>query len=193
MKLEKIVLLLINNYMPEEKNTFYKDWKDIGYKQYQINSSGMIRSVDKVLKNGKNSTMLRKGRILKTYPTNSGYLMASLSASHKSFYIHRLVVENFIRKIKPGEEVNHKDGNKLNNKLSNLEIMTISENKIHSYKILGQKPHNLKLTKQKADVIRKKYASGNFLQKELAKLYNVSPMVISRIINNIQYEYRSTN
>lgn len=54
-------------------------------------------------------------------------------------YVHRLVYETFIGAVPDGLEINHKDGNKLNNALDNLEAITHQENIKHSYKVLKRK------------------------------------------------------
>lgn len=51
-------------------------------------------------------------------------------------YVHRLVYETFIGSIPDNYEINHKDGNKLNNSVDNLELLTHKDNIIHSYKVL---------------------------------------------------------
>ena len=51
------------------------------------------------------------------------------------YFLHRFIAEYFLPKVKGKEFVNHKNGNKLDNRLSNLEWCTKSENAIHSYKI----------------------------------------------------------
>ena len=54
-------------------------------------------------------------------------------------YVHRLVYETFVGPIPEGLEINHKDGNKLNNTVANLEATTHQKNIEHSYKVLKRK------------------------------------------------------
>ena len=67
----------------------------------------------------------------------SGYYGVTLSnkIGYKAKYIHRLVAETYIPNTKNKECVNHKDGNKLNNSVDNLEWVTHKENVIHAYRI----------------------------------------------------------
>ena len=75
------------------------------------------------------------GHILKPGLKRSGYYEISLKNAdgHKSFLVHRLVAEYFIPKREGANEVNHKDGDKLNNDVSNLEWVTRNENLRHAY------------------------------------------------------------
>ena len=59
---------------------------------------------------------------------------------YKKYFIHRLVAEIFIPNPENKREVNHKDGNKHNNSVNNLEWVTTSENRIHAYKSGLQTP-----------------------------------------------------
>lgn len=62
----------------------------------------------------------------------------------KKFLIHRLVGTYFLDNPEDKPCINHIDGNKLNNCVSNLEWVTYAENEQHSHKVLGKKPHNCK-------------------------------------------------
>lgn len=72
---------------------------------------------------------------------NHGYYSIDLYKNNKrkTFLFHRLVAETFIPKIKGKEYVNHKNGNKLDNSLSNLEWCTQKENVQHSFDVLRHK------------------------------------------------------
>jgi len=78
-----------------------------------------------------------KGKILKYYVQNSGYQVIKLHKNKKGHHklIHRLVAETFIDNPNNKPEVNHKDGNKQNNKVENLEWVTPSENRKHAIEL----------------------------------------------------------
>lgn len=108
-------------------------WKDIkGYEGlYQISNDGHVR---RILKNGETKPVKNKDGL---------YYTVSLSKNgrYTSFNVHRLVAETFLgmpedRKM----EVNHKDGDKHNNNLSNLEWVTPTENHIHALEVLKHFP-----------------------------------------------------
>lgn len=81
---------------------------------------------------------------LKTYTINSGYLVLKLydaNGHKKSHLVHRLIASAFLPNPEGLEQVNHKDGNKANCKLSNLEWVTCKENRKHA-KDTGLWVHN---------------------------------------------------
>lgn len=144
--------------MLQVKTELYHDnfqneiWKDIrGYKGlYQISSSGKIRSVDREITQEKDGTVFTrkmKGRELKTGILNSGYQVVWLSKNGivKALTIHRLVAKAFIPNPQNKKDINHIDGNKTNNKASNLEWTTRSENVKHSHEFLERKSNGRKI------------------------------------------------
>ena len=113
-------------------------WKDIEeYKGlYQVSNLGNVRSLDRLVKAGYNNKQNKKGRRLTKLSNQKGYLVVKLSKENhgKRILIHRLVAKAFIPNPENKPQVNHIDGNKENNNVSNLEWCTNSENQIHAYK-----------------------------------------------------------
>jgi len=99
----------------------------IGFEnQYEVSNTGDIKNV-------------KSGRILAKSIMGSGYYKADLWSfgKRRQTSIHRVVAGAFLGIPVDGMEVNHKDGNKLNNHVSNLEWVTKSENEQHSREVLG--------------------------------------------------------
>lgn len=104
-----------------------EEWKTIeGYENYEVSNFGNIRSLNY---NSQNIIKLLKPAIC-----SSGYygVALCLSGKAKTFLIHRLVGIYFIENTENKLEVNHKDGNKLNNYYTNLEWCTRLENAKHA-------------------------------------------------------------
>ena len=113
-------------------------WKDIdGFDNiYQVSNLGKVRSKDRIVvawNNTKNdySSKRIKGKILKQSIRN-GYYSVTLTKERISCSVHRLLATTFIDNQENKETVNHKDGNKLNNHLSNIEWATYKENTQHA-------------------------------------------------------------
>src|SRR5580704_4483135 len=79
----------------------------------------------------------KKGKILKCGPRKDGYCLLKLYYNYEyhAIYFHQLVMELFVGPCPENKEINHIDGNKSNNKLSNLEYITRSQNMNHAYKL----------------------------------------------------------
>ena len=118
----------------EEKTI--EEWQDIiGYECiYKISNLGNIESYDRVLKNH-NGSYLFRSRKINSFISKLGYAKVhlSLNGKHKEFSVHRLIAKAFIPNLENKPEVNHIDGNKLNNSISNLEWCTRSENLQHAW------------------------------------------------------------
>ena len=106
------------------------EWKDInGFEgKYQISEDGRVRSIGRVVKN-KCGTMTVNERILKPWIDTWGYKNVCLCNDGKcqSKKVHRLIAEAFVPPYS-GEQVNHIDGDKLNNSIENLEWCTNNYN-----------------------------------------------------------------
>jgi len=127
----------------------YMIWKNIkGYEgQYMISDSGEVKSLKRQC-NKWDGMRLVNERILKLIIDNKGYCRVNLSneGKHKLTQVHRLVASAYIPNIKHLPCVNHIDGNKINNNLSNLEWVSYKENTRHMIDIL----HKLKGNPQKS-------------------------------------------
>lgn len=164
-------------------------WKEIKDFPYSVSSTGLVRN---------NLTEL----ILKGSKNQKGYLMVDLKyrGRRKNITVHTLVALNFIGERPDGFQINHIDGIKTNNSVENLEYVTPSENCIHALKSglvpnrkYSGKPRNQNLTRleknlkisklTELDVVEIKICLKASLisQKELAKIFNISPAIISEI------------
>ena len=107
-------------------------WKPIkGYEGlYEVSNYGRIRSFDTYRKGRNGSIRFCKGRILKFHTHQQGYLYVGLwkNNKHKTYKVHRLVAQAFLPNPHNYPCVNHKDENKTNNNVDNLEWCTYEYN-----------------------------------------------------------------
>lgn len=155
--------------------------KDIvGYEGlYRVHDSGEVES-------------LRSNKFLKASRSTFGYLYVNLSfkGNVKHCYVHRLVAEAFIPNPSNKPQVNHIDGDKLNNHASNLEWVTYSENNRHAYstglKGTGEKNKLSILTN--AQVLLARENPGGLTDAQLAKLFNVTQGTICSAVTGRTYK-----
>lgn len=152
-----------------------------GYEHlYEVASTGRVRSVDRMVLNTRTGRCYPKGGAY-MHPTKAanGYMVVNLKGRTK--YVHRLVVEAFVGSIPPKMDINHKNGNRTDNNLQNLEICTRRENILHSFRVLGRKgnhaPTFMKAVLQMQDgIIVGRYPSA----REAERKTGVSHKRISR-------------
>ena len=169
-------------------------WKEIkAYRDtYEVSNYGRVRKKPRIGARGYHV----HGNIKKQRENSNGYLRVSMRIGdkEKEYFVHRLVAELFIPPIPGKTFVNHKDGNKHNNHVSNLEWCTKSENQKHALKTglykpnapRGEKHWGTILTWDMVREIRRIYKKGDkfFGQCALARKYNTSQANIYSIVNN---------
>ena len=144
-------------------------WKTAkGYKgRYQVSSLGRVRNKDE--------------KVLAAYIRNGySYVKLYKKGERKEWASHRLVAVSFMSNKKNKPVVNHLDGDRLNNKLSNLEWATFSENSKHAYATGLQTPQrgsdnkSSVLTKEQVVAMREMYSLDLFSYKTIGDLFQVS-------------------
>lgn len=129
----------------------------------------------------------KTGRKLK-FDKSSNYYRVQLGKYSKKESVHRIVATLFIPNNKNNPCVNHINGDKLDNRVENLEWCTYSENEIHSRDVLkkeyakGFKLPQTKISKEKSSKIRQLFETGRYTKAELGRMFNVSRKAIYRHI-----------
>lgn len=139
---------------------------------------------------------LRKGRTIKPALNKDGYACVSLTKDNqaKSFRVHRLVAKEFIPNPDNKPEVNHLNGKKSDNWLTNLEWCTCKENREHALKLglhaTGERVKSSKLTEEQVKEIKDICIPGDceFGVTALARKYKVNRSTISNIIHGRQWK-----
>jgi hypothetical protein len=154
------------------------------FENYAVDEQGNVFSLPKKTRKGT--------RILKYNIANNGYAMLDLckDGNIKRFLVHRLIAETLLPNPDNKPQVNHKNGNKLDNRIENLEWNTRSENQKHAIQIglrtaNGEKNSQSKLTEQEVLYIRESKEKGSILAKKL----NISHPTICDIRKNRSWKH----
>lgn len=162
------------------------EWRDIPslVGLYKASNLGEIWSV-------------RKRKKICLWPDRVGYLRFNISRNCKirKMFVHRAIMEAFVGPCPEGFQVNHRDGEKSNNRIDNLEYVTPLQNMTHASKtglrppsMMGENNYTAKLTNEEVLRIRELKRMGS-KTKALAKMFNVSIGTISSIVANRKWRH----
>lgn len=171
-------------------------WKDIkGYEGlYQVSNLGRVKSLDIVDRLGRK----HKSNIKYQNDNGNGYLIVNLkhNGKQKNHLVHRLVAEAFIENPENKKEVNHIDGDKLNNRVDNLEWVSRSENLKHAFKLgLNKNLKGINHPKFKLTIEQVKFIKENAIPHDpeysfenLGRKFNISSTVVKKIYYQLELE-----
>ena len=166
------------------------EWRDVvGYEgRYKVSNHGDICS-------------LITGKTLRPGKQSRGYLSVGLydgssPKKQRSLLVHRIVTEAFLGKAPDSIQVNHKNGNKSDCRLENLEYVTQSENMQHAFATglnrarRGEESHNARLTNDQAAKIKQLFAEGRLgrgkgkvSKAELCRQFGVTQRAIYSVVH----------
>ena len=136
---------------------------------------------------GKTQTIHCKQR--RAEHTAGGYLQVRVTIDGVRIHAlaHRLVWKHFRGEIPEGMQINHINGNKKDNRIENLEVVTPSQNMKHAFRTglkdqHGESNPSAILTDKDVKEIRSTYASNKMTQAEIAEKYQVAHQTISKIV-----------
>lgn len=155
---------------------------------YFVRDDGMIWSIS-------------RGRFLSPYKTNKGYPCVTFNGVKRT--VHRIVAEAFLPNQYGLPTINHKNGDRTDNRISNLEWCSYSANNQHAWdmkremrtsdlstKSIGSKNRQSKLTETAVAEIRKRFVSNTKgLKSALAKEYGVSVGAIKQVVAGTSWKH----
>lgn len=159
-------------------------WKQIpDFPLYVCSPSGTIKN-------------RKRDKVLRPTKDKNGYkrILLCRNGYHKNIAVHRVVALTFLDNPNNLPQVNHIDGNKINNNVSNLEWCSNYNNIHHAInngliKVKNENNPNAKLKKKDVIAIREWFASGRYNKSELARAFGVSRTLIRYIIQQKIWRY----
>ncbi len=164
-----------------------EEWRPVwGFEgKYEVSNQGRLKNVQE----GAGHVT---GRILKPGLNLGGYLQCDLGAYGGRHSLHLLVMQAHVGQKPEGLEINHKNGNKTDNRLENLEYCTKSENDLHKTRVLGtgrgESHGNAKITEDDVREIRRLAADG-ITQREIAKRFNLTHPNVGYIVRRTAWSH----
>ena len=169
-----------------------------GMEFYEVSSNGLVRSIDRIVPyratGKKDSQKTLKGKVLsQTRNPVNGYMYVHLGRGNIRS-VHSLVTEAFLGDRPDGFVVRHKNGNREDNRLENLEYGTSFQNYedslSHGTACVGEGHPQSKLTSNEVLLIRKRARGGESMSK-IALDVNVSYLTVSNIVHRKTWRWLS--
>lgn len=174
---------MAKKYIDADRSFQNEEWRTCPYNSnYEVSDIGRVRNK-------------RRGNIISQRVNHCGYATVTLGepgfAHGKTKRVHRLVAEAFIPNPNNKLEVNHIDGNKLNNVPTNLEWVTSKENMNHALNNGLRTPWEYKHTIVKKEQLVEIHGLRRLglTYEEIGKIMGVCPSAISHRIRHNSYEY----
>ncbi len=165
-------------------------WKDIkGYEgYYQVSNLGRVKSLKRKASLGRGYYRIITNRIMRIHKNNYGYEKISLSKNgkDKECSVHGLVAKTFLTNPENKRTINHIDGNKVNNHVSNLEYATDKENIAHAIRTGLTDRYFLRDNRYVDKIVSQYTLQGEFIKKydtqlQAQKFTGIHNSAISRV------------
>lgn len=174
--------------LPPMKNV--EEWKSIADWEghYEVSNLGRIKSLRRTITYVDGRKKVMPERILASAKGGSDYLMVALKKGGRQWTVtvHRLVALAFLGNRPDGCDIHHADGNKANNRASNLVWMPKGEHRSdHMQASIAAGAHPAtKIPDEIIKEIREIYATRKYTQRSLSIMFGISNQHISRIVNH---------
>lgn len=167
-------------------------WKDVvGYEGlYKASNLGRVKSLPKKILQFYTKEKILCNKVNRKNIKKHYYYVGLLkNGIRKNLMIHRLVAQSFIKNKFNCKTVNHKDGDKLNNNVSNLEWMSLSDNHKHAFSIGLRDNHGNNHPGRKLFEKDIKYIRGSSLSNQkLGEMFNVTRQCVLRVKKKLTWK-----
>jgi hypothetical protein len=172
-----------------------EEWKSLPYCTfYEVSNLGNVRTTERIVQSTAFIRKVHKAKSVALTDNGNGYKLfgTRFQGKKKNFYIHRVVAQLFIVNSSNLPEVNHKDGNKANNRVDNLEWVNRQQNRTHAVindlVCYGEDVHGNKLTEgQVIEILTAHKNNPSVNRTQLGKKYGVGDSKISGIIKGYSW------
>lgn len=169
-------------------------WKDIPeyIGKYQVSNFGRVRGLDYCVMEKGGKSRMHKGHILRTYKVTGGYSCVQLfqNNTRKHFLVHRLVAMVFIPNPFNYDTVNHKDEDPTNNRVDNLEWLSLYQNNRYGC-------HDSNMRKRLSIPVKQFTLKGEFIREypsvASVKQYGFNPAGVCKAATGKLKTYRGFN